>query len=102
MSSVSLDELQPDTRVEYIKGDLSDLGFCEDICSGKDFLFHVAGIKGSVVVTQAQPASFFVPLLMMNTNILEASRRTNISKCLYTSSGDTAQLKFCRDERQLL
>jgi len=49
-------------------------------------LFHVAGIKGSVVVTEAKPASFFVPLLMMNTNILEASRRTNISKCLYTSS----------------
>ena len=27
-----------------------------------------------------------VPLLMMNTNILEAAMRTNIAKCLYTSS----------------
>ena len=42
----------------------------------KDFLFHVAGIKGSVVT---RAASFFVPLLMMNTNILEAARRTGVS-----------------------
>ena len=39
-----------------------------------DCVFHVAGIKGSVKVTLEKPASFFVPLLMFNTNILESSR----------------------------
>jgi len=86
VTSVSLDDLKLDPRAKYIKGDLSDLKFCLDICSGIDFVFHVAGIKGSVVVTKEKPASFFVPLLMMNTNILEAARRNNASKILYTSS----------------
>lgn len=86
VTSVSLDELQQDKRVKYVKGDLSDFGFCQDLTSGKDFLFHVAGIKGSIEVTQERPASFFVPLLMMNTNILEAARRSNVAKCVYTSS----------------
>ena len=86
VTCVSLDDIQPHADVNYVKGDLSNFELCQDLCANQDFLFHVAGIKGSVVVTEAKPASFFVPLLMMNTNILEASRRTNISKCLYTSS----------------
>ena len=86
VTSVSLDELKLDPHVTYIKGDLSDLGFCLDICKGVDYVFHVAGIKGSVVVTKEKPASFFVPLLMMNTNMLEAARRNNVKKAVYTSS----------------
>jgi GDP-L-fucose synthase len=86
VTSISLDDLALDPRVSYVKGDLSDLKFCLDICSGVDYVFHVAGIKGSVVVTKEKPASFFVPLLMMNTNILEAARRNKVEKVLYTSS----------------
>jgi GDP-L-fucose synthase len=51
-----------------------------------DFVFHIAGIKGSIEVTKSKPASFFVPLLMMNTNVLEACRLNKVSKALYTSS----------------
>jgi GDP-L-fucose synthase len=86
VTSISLDELSLDPRADYVKGDLSDLKFCLDICSGVDYVFHVAGIKGSVVVTKEKPASFFVPLLMMNTNMLEAARRNKAEKVLYTSS----------------
>lgn len=86
VTSVSLDDLSIDKRASYIKGDLADLKFCLDVCSGIDYVFHVAGIKGSVVVTKEKPASFFVPLLMMNTNMLEAARRNKADKVLYTSS----------------
>ena len=78
VTSVSLDEFELDHRVKYIRGDLSDLTFCLDICSGIDHVFHIAGIKGSVVVTKERPSSFLVPLLMMNTNILESARRNNV------------------------
>ena len=37
-------------------------------------------------VTVKNPASFFVPLLMFNTNVLEASRINNVKKLVYTSS----------------
>jgi GDP-L-fucose synthase len=51
-----------------------------------DCVFHVAGIKGSIKVTVDNPASFFVPLLMFNTNVLEASRINKVPKLVYTSS----------------
>lgn len=86
VTSVSLDDLTLDPSVKYIKGDLSDLTFCLDICSGVDHVIHTAGIKGSVVVTKERPSSFFVPLLMMNTNVLEAARRNNVVSTVYTSS----------------
>lgn len=86
VTSVSLDRLEVHPKAKHVYGDLSDLGFCLDVTNGVDYVFHVAGIKGSVVVTKEKPASFFVPLLMMNTNMLEAARRNNAKKVLYTSS----------------
>jgi GDP-L-fucose synthase len=53
---------------------------------GMDCVFHVAGIKGSIEITKSKPASFFVPLLMFNTNVLEAARRNKVEKLVYTSS----------------
>ena len=84
--SVSLDRIKVDDRAEHVYGDLSSLEFCKEITEGIDFVFHVAGIKGSVDVTKAKPASFFVPLLMLNTNMLEASRVNTVKKVVYTSS----------------
>jgi GDP-L-fucose synthase len=86
VTSVSLDRIEVHPEAKHVYGDLSDLGFCLDITRGINYVFHVAGIKGSVVVTKEKPASFFVPLLMMNTNMLEAARRNKASKVLYTSS----------------
>jgi len=86
VTSASLDRIEVHPKARHVYGDLSDLGFCLDITNGIDYVFHVAGIKGSVVVTKEKPASFFVPLLMMNTNMLEAARRNKAKKVLYTSS----------------
>jgi GDP-L-fucose synthase len=57
-----------------------------DQTKGIDYVFHLAGVKGSIEVTKAKPANFFVPLLMFNTNVLEAARRNNVEKLVYTSS----------------
>ncbi|MGD2095867.1 MAG: NAD-dependent epimerase/dehydratase family protein, partial [Phycisphaerales bacterium] len=83
---VSLDKISVDSRAEHILGDLADFGFCKQITKDMDFVFHVAGVKGSIQVTKAKPASFFVPLLMMNTNVLEACRINKVKKVVYTSS----------------
>jgi len=82
----SLDKVNINQGIKHIFGDLTDLSFCMDITSGVDYVFHVAGIKGSIDVTKSMPASFFVPLLMLNTNVLEASRRNSVKKLVYTSS----------------
>ena len=83
----SLDDIIVDDRVlTYSKIDLSDFNKCLWLTENKDYVFHIAGIKGSVKVTKEKPASFFVPLLMMNTNILEACRINKVKKIVYTSS----------------
>lgn len=83
---VSLDEITVDKRAKHIYGDITNLDFCKEITRDRDCVFHLAGIKGSIDVTLAKPASFFVPLLMMNTNILESCRINEVEKVVYTSS----------------
>lgn len=83
---VSLDKIVVHPKASHVYGDLSDFGFCKEVTSGMDAVFHVAGVKGSIEVTKAKPASFFVPLLMMNTNMLEASRINKVERVVYTSS----------------
>ena len=83
---VSLDRINVDQRASHILGDLSCFNFCKEITGDMDYVFHIAGVKGSIDVTRTKPASFLVPLLMMNTNVLEACRINNVSKVVYTSS----------------
>ncbi|MDC1129285.1 NAD-dependent epimerase/dehydratase family protein [Candidatus Pelagibacter sp.] len=84
---VSLDKIKIKKRnVKFIYGDLCNLNFCKKITKNIDIVFHLAGIKGSIQVTLDKPASFLVPLLMMNTNILEASRLNKVKRMVYTSS----------------
>lgn len=84
--SVSLDTIKVHPAAEHIVGDLTDFAFCRTITKDMDYVFHVAGIKGSIEVTKTKPASFFVPLLMFNTNVLEACRVNKVQKVVYTSS----------------
>ena len=83
---VSLDQVNVDARAEHVLGDLTDFNLCKKLTGDMDFVFHMAGIKGSIEVTKSKPASFFVPLLMFNTNVLEACRLNKVQKVVYTSS----------------
>lgn len=86
VKTASLDEIEVHPAAEHVFADLTDFSLCKQITSDMDYVFHVAGIKGSIEVTKAKPASFLVPLLMMNTNVLEACRLNKVSKVLYASS----------------
>jgi len=100
--SVSLDKIEVNKKAEHVFADLTSLDVCKDVTKGMDFVFHVAGIKGSIEVTKAKPASFFVPLLMMNTNVLEACRLNRVRKVVYTSSiGAYASAEVFRETEDL-
>ena len=58
---VSLDDVRPHPDVEYVRGDLTDLGFCRSVTRETDFVFHIAGIKGSVAVTVHPSGAGMVP-----------------------------------------
>ena len=71
---------------EFRRVNLLRFDDCLEIARGMDFVFHVAGVKGSPAMTAKKPASFFVPLLLMNTNMMEAARQAGAERYLFTSS----------------
>lgn len=98
---VSLDKIRINKKVRHLFGDLTNFELCKKITKNIDFVFHLAGIKGSIEVTKAKPASFFVPLLMMNTNVLEACRINKVKKIVYTSSiGAYSSAKIFREDQE--
>ncbi len=82
----SLDEFNLNPNASYVKIDLLDFNSCKNCTKDMDMVFHLAGIKGSIDVTKSKPATFFVPLLLMNTNLLEAARLNKVPELVYTSS----------------
>jgi len=73
-------------QAEFRQVNLMRFDNCAAVCSGMDFVFHVAGIKGSPAMTSKKPASFYVPTIMFNTNMMEAARQADVEAYLYTSS----------------
>ncbi|MBI4151733.1 NAD-dependent epimerase/dehydratase family protein [Candidatus Woesearchaeota archaeon] len=85
LTIITLDDLTSPYGT-VIKGNLNDFKFCQHVTKGADQIFHLAGIKADPITTKLRPASFFVPMLMMNTNLLEAARLNDVSRVVYTSS----------------
>ena len=51
-----------------------------------DYVFHVAGVKGSTKMSVTQPLDYFLPMIRFNTNMMEEPFRQNVKWYLYTSS----------------
>ena len=73
-------------KVKFFKSDLRILRNCLKVTKKQDFVFHLAGIKGSPKLTMNRPYSFMTPMLLFNTKILEACRVNKVKRYLYTSS----------------
>ena len=66
--------------------DLRDRNDCKDVCEGQDVVFHLAGIKGSPIRCMESPATFSVPMIQFNANMVEAAYNADVDWFLYTSS----------------
>lgn len=73
-------------KAEFYRVNLMEFENCMKVCNGINFVFHLAGIKGSPAMTAKKPASFFVPTITFNTNMMEAARRCGVSRYLFTST----------------
>ena len=73
-------------KVKFFKSDLRILRNCLKVTKKQDFVFHLAGIKGSPKLTMTRPYSFMTPMILFNTNMLEACRVNKVKRYLYTSS----------------
>ena len=73
-------------KAEFEQVNLMRFENCMKVCTGRNFVFHLAGIKGSPAMTMKKPASFFVPTISFNTNMMEAARQCGVERYLYTST----------------
>lgn len=84
---VSLDDpSRAPAGVTFKRTDLREFSNCMDICKDQEIVFQLAGVKGSPAMTAKRPASFFVPTITFSINMMEAARRSNVSRFLFTSS----------------
>ena len=84
---VSLDQnLKKIKDYKFLKLDLREFSNCMKACKNQDYVFHLAGVKGSPLMTKLKPASFLVPTVSFTFNMMEAARRSNVERFLLTSS----------------
>ncbi|MHC1745264.1 MAG: NAD-dependent epimerase/dehydratase family protein [Syntrophobacteraceae bacterium] len=84
---VSLDDPSRAPRgARFVRADLRRFSVCMDVCRGREVVFNLVGVKGSPAMAAEKPASFFVPMLQFNTNMMEAARCAGVDRYLYTSS----------------
>lgn len=72
--------------VAFFRGDLTCYDTCEKAVEGQDYVFNLVGIKGSVGIGVKRAASYFVPMLRYQSNLLEAAFRGGVSRYLFVSS----------------
>jgi len=89
-ASVRIASLDDSSRAhpmaEFMQVNLTRFENCLKVCKRMDFVFHLAGIKGSPMMTIKKPASFFVPTILFNTNMMEAAWQSDVERYLYTST----------------
>jgi len=66
--------------------DLTDFQACKDLVHDYDYVFNLVCVKGSTQIGESKVASTFVPLLMADTNLMEASRLANVKRFLFVGS----------------
>lgn len=81
------DHVRAYNQYKHVKIDLRHLNDVNKLVQDFEIVFHLAGIKGSPKLTATRPASFMVPMLMFNTNIINAMANSKTMQWgLYTSS----------------
>lgn len=73
-------------KVKFIQTDLTNFENCMKVTKKQDLVFNLVGIKGSVGIGQTKTASFLVPMLRYQTNLMDASFKNDVKGFLFTSS----------------
>lgn len=73
-------------EVDFQRMDLTDYENCRSAVQGTDFVLNLVGIKGSVGIGQTKVASYLVPMLRFQTNLMEAAFHEKAARFLFVGS----------------
>lgn len=72
--------------IDFKKVDLTQYDNCVKVTRGKNIVFNLLGIKGSVGIGQRRAASYLVPMIRFQTNLMDAAFKNGIERFLFVSS----------------
>jgi UDP-glucose 4-epimerase len=94
-----------DHRLRVIRGDVGDMGRLVSAMQGHDVVIHLAS-NSDIARAAIEPEIDFYQRTMLTNNIVEAMRRTKISRILYASGsgvyGHVGDLELQEDRGPLL
>lgn len=73
-------------KIKFIRLDLTNEENCKTAVNGQDFVFNLVGIKGSTGIGETKVASYLIPMLRFQTNLMEASYNAGVERFLFTGS----------------
>jgi GDP-L-fucose synthase len=74
------------SSVNFLRRDLTQLDSCSEVTKDQEVVFNLVGIKGSTGIGETKVASYLVPMLWFQTNLMEAAFRNGVQRFLFTSS----------------
>jgi GDP-L-fucose synthase len=74
------------SKVNFFCRDLTRLETCTQATKNQEVVFNLVGIKGSTGIGETKVASYLVPMLWFQTNLMEAAFRNGVQRFLFTSS----------------
>ncbi len=81
--------------LEFVEGDICDLGTCRQAAAGSELVFHLAA-KVSVPRSVSDPVGYHATNVTGTVSLLDAARREGVSRFIYSASssayGDQPEL----------
>lgn len=73
-------------EMNFMSLDLTSEDSCKKAVASQDFVFNLVGIKGSVGIGETKVASYLIPMLRFQTNLMEAAYNEGVTRFLFTGS----------------
>lgn len=76
-------------NIEFVRGDLTNSGFCKDLTHRVDVIFHCAANTSNALDTKFNPLLHVTPNIEMNVNLMEQAWIREVKKFIFISSNTT-------------
>jgi len=86
------EEFYHNTKAHYFKYDIEDYNLIEPLFKGVDYVFHLAA-ESRIQPTLDRPVKACMTNIIGTCNVLEASRRNDIKRVMYSSTSSAYGLK---------
>lgn len=80
------ENLPKSRKINILKADLTKFEDCKRAVKNIDYVFQLAAIVGGVAFNVAHRGTLFTKNILIQTNVLEASRQEDVKRYLFTSS----------------